>query len=217
MEEGNSQTIMKRQTAYKVWIKQVHTTQNLIDEKTGLPYYALGEKHVVRVNIIGSIIDSFSSGGYGSLVIDDGSAQIRLKVWGEDLSLVEEKNIGDFVLVIGRIADFNDERYIRPEIVRGIGYDWALLRRVELIKAFGVPEKDEKVILQKEQGSLPEVEPSLAAREMILTLIDKREEISEEELFKSCSLPLDKVQIALYDLLKEGEIFSPKKGLYRLV
>ena len=217
MEEAPIRAVLKRQTAYKVWIKDIHSAQTIIDEGSGFSSYSLAEKHIVRVNIIGNIIDSFFSGGYGSIVVDDGSAQIRLKVWGEDLPILEEKNIGDFVLVIGRIAEFNNERYIRPEIVRGVSYDWGLLRRLELVKEYGVPQKEEKVILEKEQQPVPEVEPSLLAREKILNLIEKQEEVSEDELFTACALPRDKVSAALYDLLKEGEIFSPKKGRYRLV
>ncbi len=208
---------LKRQTAYKIWIKDVHSAQSQVDSTTGFSSYLSRDKIIVRVNIIGSIIDSFQSGNYGSYVLDDGSAQIRLKVWGDDIFLVEGKSIGDFILVVGRIADFQGERYIRPEIVRGIHYDWALFRRLELIKEYGLPQKKEKVVMSKEEKSVPEVEPSLLAREMVLNTIEKEEEVSEEVLFKACELPRDKVSAAIYDLLKEGEIFSPKKGYYRLV
>ena len=216
MEEV-SRAVMKRQTAYKVWIKDIHSAQNQIDATSGLPFFLMHGKNLVRVNFIASIIDLFVSGTYGSFVVDDGSAQIRLKVWGDDLILLEGKGIGDLVLVIGRVAEFNDERYVRPEIVRLISQDWALLRRIELIKEYGIPQKEEKVLLEKEDHSSPEVEPSLAAREMILVTIERQEEVSEQELFTACALPKEKVITALYDLLKEGEIFSPKKGYYRLV
>lgn len=217
MDEVPSQTVMKRQTAYKVWMKDIHAAQSQIDATNGFPSFVLEGRTFVRVNVIGSIIDTFTSGTYGSFVVDDGSAQVRLKVWGEDLYLFEGKGIGDLVLVIGRVAEFNGERYIRPEIIRSISQDWALLRRIELTKAFGAPQKEDKVVMEKESSSAPEVEPSLAAREIILTTIEKQEEVSEQELFQACALPKDKVTVALYDLLKEGEIFSPKKGFYRLV
>src|SRR3989344_5122377 len=183
MEEAPTRAILKRQTAYKVWIQDIHSAETIVDETSGLPYYALLGKQVVRVHIIGSIIDAFFSDGYGSIVIDDGSGQIRLKVWGDDLPLLREKNIGDFVLIIGRIAEFNNERYIRPEIVRGVSYDWGLLRRLELIKEYGPLQKKEKVVLEKDVEVAPEVEPSLIAREKILAFVEKQEEVSEEELF----------------------------------
>ena len=131
--------------------------------------------------------------------------------------VVAQHSFGDFVLIIGRIAEFKGERYIRPEIVRLISLDWALLRRLELMKEYGVPNKEEKVVLVPEKSSTPEVEPSLAAREKILTIIEKMEEVAEQILVDECKMSKDKVMVALYDLLKEGEIFSPKKGFYRLV
>lgn len=217
MDEAPSQVIMKRQTAYKVWTKDIHSAQTQIDPTSGFPIFLLSGKAFVRVNIIGSIIDSFTSGNYGSFVLDDGSAQVRLKVWADDLYLLDGKGIGDLVLVVGRVAEFNGERYVRPEIIRSISQDWALFRRLELVKLYGEAKREVTVVMEREEVSVPEVEPSLVAREMILSTIEKQEEISDEALFQACALPKDKVATALYDLLKEGEIFSPKKGYYRLV
>ena len=151
------------------------------------------------------------------MLVDDGSGTIRLKVWGDDLDLLKEKKVGDLVLVVGRVNEFNDERYIRPEIVRTIETDWALLRRLELVKTYGAPKKEEKVVVPVEDKPQEEVEPSLAAREVIINTIEKFEEADEAKLIEACKMPRDKVMVALNDLLKEGEVFSPKKGLYRLV
>src|SRR3989338_836417 len=160
---------IKRQTAYKIWLKDVHLVESKFDEVSGLPSFSLHGKQVLRV------------------------------------------------LVIGRIAEYQGERYLRPEIIRIVDLDWALLRRLELMKEYGVPTKEEKIVLPKEKDSVPEVEPSLAARERILHTIEKNEEVSENVLLEECKMSKDKVMVALYDLLKEGEIFSPKKGFYRLV
>lgn len=207
------ENIPKRQTAYKAWISDIHSAENKVDEN-GLNSYLSNAKNLVRVNVIANIIENNLSGNYGILVVDDGSAQIKLKVWNEDLWLLEGKNVGDFVLIIGRIADFNGERYLRPEIIRNINFDWALLRRLELMKDH-VPGS--KVVVQKEEGVMKEVEPSLVAREIILNTVEKMDDVSEEDLIKACNMNKEKVLVAIYDLLKEGEIFSPQKGFYRLV
>lgn len=209
--------IPKRQTAYKLWIKDLHSGIANVDETTQLKAFEIKGKNVVRVNILGSIIEFFIQDNYGSMTIDDGSAQIRLKLWNEDVGLIKNKQIGDFVMVVGRLTDFNNERYVRPEIVRNMNFDWALLRRVELNKEFGAPSKEEKVVLVKEKEIPKEVEPTLKAREIILNTIEKIEEANEEDLVSACGMPKDKVMFALYELLKEGEVFSPKKGYYSLV
>ena len=204
----------KRQVAYKVWIKDIFSAESKSED--GKISFFIKDKQVGRVNIIASVIEDSVVGTYGSLVVDDGSSQIRLKVWNDDLWLLEGKQVGDFVLIVGRINEFNGERYIRPEIIRLISFDWALLRRLELIKEFGIPSIEEKVAVSSVVDTI-EVEPSLAARERILEVIDKFDDISENDLVKECGMNKDKVLVALYELLKEGEIFSPKKGYYSLV
>jgi RPA family protein len=207
----------KRQTAYKVWVKDIHSSVQKKDNATSLVSFEINNKNVVRVNLVASIIESNVSGNYGVMVVDDGSAQVKLKVWNDDLWLLEDKQVGDFVLIIGRIAEFNNERYVRPEIIRNVSFDWALLRRLELIKEYGTPKVEEKVVVSVEEMPMKEVEPSLVAREIILRTVEKMDDVSEEDLIAACKMPKEKVLVAIYDLLKEGEIFSPQKGFYRLV
>ncbi len=66
----------KRHTAYKLWINTVHTSpaQN---EDNGSSLLQFEGKDVMRVNIIGAVVDVFSSESYGSLMLDDGSGSIR--------------------------------------------------------------------------------------------------------------------------------------------
>jgi RPA family protein len=211
------QTAPRRQTAFKVWIQNVHTSQEKIKQDTGLPYLDIKEKQVVRVHLFGSVVDKNIVDGYGSVVLDDSSASIRLKVWGEDVSLLESLNTGDLVFVVGRYAMYQDERYVRPEIVRRVSMDWALFRRLELTKEYGLPSMQEKVLVKSEELPVEEVEPSLSLRENIISEIEKEDEVSESQLVEACKMPADKVLLVLQDLLKEGEVFCPKKGYYRLV
>jgi len=209
--------IPKRQTAYKFWIKDLYSGIPKVDETTQLKAFEVRGKSVVRVNVLGNIIDTSVQDNYGSMTIDDGSAQIRLKVWNDDVELMKEKQVGDFVMIIGRLSDFNNERYVRPEIIRNMSFDWALLRNLELNHEYGAPSREEKIILKKEESVPDEVEPTLRAREIILNTIEKNEEASEDDLVSACGIAKDKVMFALYELLKEGEVFSPKKGYYSLV
>jgi RPA family protein len=211
------ENIPKRQTAYKFWIKDLYYGVAKIDEVTQMKVFSVREKNVARVNLIGNIIELFVQDNYGSLTIDDGSAQMRLKVWNEDIDLVKDKQVGDFVMVIGRLTDFNDERYIRPEIVRNVNFDWAILRKLELSKEFGEPLKEARVVIVKEEVIPDEVEPTLKAREIILNTIEKMDVAGEEDLISACGMAKEKVAFAINELVKEGEIFSPKKGSYSLV
>ncbi|MBT3985480.1 hypothetical protein HOD38_05230 [archaeon] len=209
---------VRRQTAYKVWIRSLKTTKGEVDAG-GLVYLPIKGKKVVRVNLIASVIDRFDSGNYSMLMIDDGSDSIQLKVWGEDAWLLEGKQVGDMVLVSGRLGEYQEEVYVRPEIVKKLdSYDWALLRRLELIKEYGVPDKREKVeVVEKEHKEESEVEPSLAIREKVVSLIEKYDEAEEERLVSEIGLPKEQVDKAIQELLKEGEVYMPRPGYLRMV
>jgi len=208
----------RRQTAYKVWIRDLKNTKGEVDD-TGLVYLPIKNKKVVRVNVIASIIDKFNSGNYMMLAVDDGSDSIQLKCWGEDAVLLEGKEIGDMILVVGRLGEYQEEVYIRPEVIRKLdSYDWALLRRLELIKEYGVPEKKEKVeVVEKELKEEDEIEPSIAVREKILSLIEKYDEAEEEKLIDESGLPKEQIVKAIQELLKEGEVYMPRPGYLKMV
>jgi len=212
MEE---QRQIRRQTAYKIWIQALKVNKGTVDD-SGLAFIPVGDKKVVRVNVIGSIIDKKIGPNYGSLVLDDGSEIISLRVWGEDLWLVQEREIGELVLVIARLGEFNEQVYLRPEVVKKVNMDWALLRRLELVKEYGKPTAREVVSeeIRPEKVEIPE--SSLAIREKVLRLVESEEEIAIDTL---CDEIGDerKVKATVDELLREGEMFMPRPGYLRVV
>ena len=212
MEEVQ-QPVPKRQTAYKVWIRDLKHTKGEMDGS--LAYLPIGGNRVVRVNIVGSVIGKNLSENYGNLILDDGSETIQARVWGDDLWLLEGMEVGDLVLVVARLGEFNQEIYLRPEVVRKIDMDWALLRRLEMIKQYGKPEMTEKKDINVEK--VEEVQPSLAVRERVLSVIESAEELSMDALVAKLDVDADKVKKAVDELLKEGEMFMPRPGYLRCV
>lgn len=207
----------KRQTAFKVWIRDLKYTKGEMEDG-GLVYLPIGGHNVVRVNIVGSVIGKNVTDNFGSIVIDDGSDNIQARVWGEDLWLVNELEVGDLVLVIARLGEFNQEPYLRPEVVRKVDMDWALLRRLELIKEYGKPEKvEEKKEVTAVVEKVEEVEPSMAVREKVLAFVEEGKEISMESLVEKVGMEEAKVKKAVDELLKEGEMFMPRPGFLRCV
>jgi RPA family protein len=81
-----------------------------------------------RVVIVGFVVSKFNKepspeGGkrFMSITLDDGTATIRVKVWGEEESALLEGVKEDILaLVIGKVRKYEDEIYIVPEIVREI-------------------------------------------------------------------------------------------------
>jgi len=193
--------------------------------------------------LIATVIDKFVSedGNYGTLVIDDGSDAIRVKVFRDAVSLITNVEKGDMVLVIGKVREYGGELYINAEVIKNITDPNAEClralevledlverkRRVEELKALS--EQVDRSELLKAAQSFGLDEESLdfvlgAQRKeyapQILKLIeslDKGEGVEIAQLFKLCELPEHAVESALNELLARGEVYEPTPGRLRKV
>lgn len=202
-------TIQKRQTAYKIRIKDLLSGVYGKEEGEWEPNYILfKDKRISRVNIIANLIDKFENEdkSYGNVDLDDGTGVIKGKVWREDIHLLENIKIGDLVLVIAKIKEINDERYLVLEIVKVLdNSEWAELRKLELDKLWGSEIKSE------------EIKPTSNLRQQILTLIESSGEIIEEEIFGKLNCDKEEVLKAITELIREGEIYRPTPGCLKIV
>ena len=81
----------KRNVAHKIIIGDILKSKPVYDAERFI-YAELGSKKIVRVNLLANCVDKFVSEGekkYGSITVDDASGQIRLKVFGDDVSIVD--------------------------------------------------------------------------------------------------------------------------------
>jgi len=199
----------KRNIAFKFRIGDILIGKPIIDGER-FSFLELGNKKIVRVNLIGNIVEKYESEGekkYSVLTLDDGSGQITLRAFGDDTEKFKNINQGQTVLVIGLLRYFNNELYISPEIIREQDPKYLLIRKLEI-------EKD------KSRNSEP------VAREQIIAVKDKilgTIKSSEEE----GGIEVDKIIMSLRDispviinqeiqkLLEEGIVFEPRPGKVR--
>ena len=76
----------KRHIAYKLRIGDILIGKPIVDEDR-FSFLELGNKKIVRINVVGNIVDKYEREGekkYSFLTLDDGSGQIRLKSFGDD-------------------------------------------------------------------------------------------------------------------------------------
>ncbi len=234
----------KRQTAYQVWISELIINPYIKQEgKWESNYVEIKDKQVSRVNLIATVISKFKSedGSYVSLVIDDGTAGIRVKVWREDTPILEKVEPGNMVNVIGKIREFNDERYVLPEVVKILtNPNWELLRKLELLK-LGKPlvvkeEKKEikllKETITKESEPQEEVKEKIfeeeffeeteeeSPRQKILSILIKLDQpggIETETVIQESKVEESLAENILEDLVKEGQVFQPLPGKVKII
>jgi len=199
----------KRNVAYKLRIGNILLGKPVIDNEK-FSFLELGNKKIVRVNIIGNIVDKYESEGerkYIFFKLDDGSGQISLKVFGDDITKFKEITQGLTVLVIGVLRHWNNETYIQPEIIKERDVKYLQVRKLELEK---IPSP-----------RTPPIEKSkiVAIKDSIISLIKEAEEeggIEKEQLIiKLKDISPEIINQEIKKFLEEGIIFEPRPGKVR--
>jgi len=222
----------KRNIAFKLRIGDLLIGKPIMSSVSGTERFSfleLGNKKIVRVNIIGNIVDKYESGGtrgigtsetstsgsenqprkYVFFTLDDGSGQIKLKVFGDDYERFKDFHQGQTVVLIGTLRNWNNETYISPEIIREMDPKYLLLRKLET-------EKEKALTFDASSVKKEEV---IAIKDKILELIKSSESdggIETEDItqkFTEVSPTL--IQQEIQKLLEEGIAFEPRPGKIR--
>ncbi|MBI2650430.1 hypothetical protein HYX04_03890 [Candidatus Woesearchaeota archaeon] len=208
MPELEQKAFQKRQVAYKLRISDILSGNLAREEFSG--NIKVGKTNVSRVNVIATMIYKSEGSNYSSAFIDDGTGRIQLRSF-ENSAYFSNADVGDAVLVIGKIREFNNEKYIVPEIFRKIvNAAWADVRRLELKNSYATEDNE------KTSDKNPAV--AVDTNEEIYSLIkklDKGDGASFDDIIKgSSSTDAEKI---LNSLLENGDIFEIKPGRLKVL
>lgn len=221
--------IRKRETAYKLRIGDLLRGTPIIEdipqenpvegESTNQParerfrFLELGDKRIIRVNIIANVIDRYSSEGekhWASVTIDDASGQIKIKAFGDDSNKLEGLSEGDTIAVIGVLRSYNQELYISPEIIKKYDPRYLLVRKLELDKT----NKDNKSL-----SNTLEPGRKLDLRDEIIELIKNSEDSSgigtSDIILKVKTSSPEMINSEIIKLIEDGIIYEPRPGKVR--
>ncbi len=204
----------KRETAYKLRIGDLLRGNQIFEQTQSLnprlQFVEVGNKIIVRINIIGNVVDKFESEGerkFASITLDDGSGQIRARLFGLDCDKFKNILQGDTLIIIGLIRSFNQELYILPEVMRKTDPKYLLVRKLELEK-----EIPKQLTPQQKQ----EVK---VLRDEVIDLIknaEEREGIDKEEIIMNLKQSSPQIiSQEIKKLLEEGIIYEPRPGRVR--
>ena len=198
---------MRRWIAYKMLLKDIKD----VNEEG---FIEIGDKKIARVNIVGTIVSKFISqdGKFGSLTIDDGTDTIRIRVF-EDLSMIENFEVGDIVRVIGRIRKYEDEIYIIPEIIRKVDEKFEIMQKLEAIKQRSIITKPkEEIVFEEVITETPKEDILNKIKQM-----DKGEGVKIEELAKALNVDEEILSETLNEMINDGDIYTPKAGWVKIL
>ncbi len=199
----------KRNVAYKFRIGDILIGKPVMNGDR-FSFLELGNKKIIRVNVIGNIVDKYESGDerkYLFMTLDDGSGQIKLKTFGDDSDKFKNIYQGQTVIVIGILRYWNDETYISPEIIRERDPKYLLLRKLET-------ERDKALNARPvERGQI------IAVKDKILELTKNSEDNGgievDEIILKLREFSPAIINQEIQKLLEEGIAFEPRPGKIR--
>jgi RPA family protein len=218
----------KRQVAHKICIKDI-VEGKYITEEGWQPNYIItkDEKKISRVNVIGTIVlkTNGENINYNGLVLDDGTGKISIRSFDEKNPLLNF-NIGEIILLIGKLREYGQEKYIIPEVIKKIkNKPWVELRKLELGRKINHSKNEiyktkkeaqiENVVLDEE---IVKENNTVSSSEKILTLVKKLDAGSGtdiQELINKSSI--DKAESIIKTLLEQGEIFEIKPGKLKIL
>lgn len=189
----------ERQIAYKVRISDLLKGDYIVQDGWDPNYIKSGNIKISRVNIIGVIVDKQLTENLATLTIDDGTANITAKSFNEEIKKVENINIGDVILLIGRPRKYNEQLFISIEIIKKIDSQWTKVRKLEL------GEEEQKVETKIK-----------TPREKILNVVksmDNSEGVNISEVLNKVNI--ENGEELIDELLKEGELYENKPGKIR--
>jgi len=216
---------VKRQTAIKCSIKKV-LEGNYVQRPGWEPnYIQLGNEQISRINIVAVIVGKEGN----SFLIDDGSGQIQVMFFGEQNKFAQA-DIGQVVLIIGRPREYNQKRFIVPEIIRIVENDkWIEYRKKEL----ELQDKESPIIAEEKPAIILKENPVVETKQ-----VEKIDEGRFEDNYASIILAtirkldlgdganisevitasgLHKAEKYIISLINEGEIFEIRTGKLKIL
>jgi len=194
----------KRNIAYKLRIGDILKSRPIIQE-TRFLHAELGDKKIVRVNVLANVVDKFISTGekkYATITLDDASGQIRLKAFGEDAVLLEKFSQGDTLQVVGNLREYNSELYILPEVTKVVDPKWLLVRKLEI---------------QNTRKDIP-LQSNAPVRDILIDKIknaEKDQGIDVDTIIMEIEAAPAQINQEITKLLEEGLIYEPRPGRLR--
>lgn len=195
----------KRQTAVKLAVRDILEATYLVKE--GWEPNVLQTKYgeASRVNVIGVVVSKESDKPV-SFILEDGTGQIQVRSLDENLPFTIEA--GKIVVCIGRPRQFQNQRFLNPEIVREVTDPcWVEIRKRELAsRTPTVPQP----------APIPESDNRITGEDAALALIRKQDEgngVSVQSLLESSAV----AEPLIDRLLQKGEIFEVKPGRVKVL
>ena len=214
---AEQQQMQPRQIAYKVRIGDLLRGEYVEQEVWQPNFVKVGERQISRTNIIATIIDIQPGANFGSITVDDGSGALQVRAFNEDSAKLNQLNVGDVVIIIGRPRRYGSQMFISYEIVKKLDSLWLRVRQKEIgdnpITINGLSEPVVNIQTVR-PGNVHE------NKKKILELIrnmDRGNGADIDSIVTNSGLNQKDAENILEELIKAGEIYENIAGKVKLL
>ena len=228
---------IKRSTAYRIRLKNIVNSPYEKREGFNPSVIKFNNLEISRVNVIASIVGKYLTDdqNYCAITLDDGSETIRVKNFGAEVGVIKELNVGDIVRIIGKVKEYNEEKYIAGEISKVLNPNWLIVNEIELSNQkqtetdSSTTDSINKAVETKTNSSENEEIISISSessdsessiKQKILQYLKNNDNgtgVIMDQIMTSLDVSSEEVKDSLYELLKVGEIYEPKKGILKIL
>lgn len=208
---------------------------------------SFGQK-ISRINLIATVIDKFvaEDGNYCSLTLDDGTSLIKAKSFKEEAKMLKDFELGDLILLIGKLREYNGEVYINAEATRKIlDANFEVLRRFEILQELKRRKKiieelknlvnqtseeelreyakkkygieEETLQFIKESSATEKIEDYKPALLEVISKLDEGRGVEINKIFEVANLPETVIENTLNELLANGSLYEPTVGVLKII
>lgn len=190
---------------------------------------------VARLNTVARVLEHAEN----HLLLDDGSAKLKARIFPYSLQLATELKEGDWVLILAKPRQFEGELYLQVEVLRKVDEKFQKLRELESLEhrlrqdqclnelkalAQGL-SREEVVEVAKRYGMDEEaldfvLQGEADRKQTLLQLIqalDQGQGVEISKLFEASQLSSQVVERTLGELLASGEVYEPYPGIVKAV
>jgi len=227
--------LLARSVVTRISFKEINDGTVIKDEPSQ-PSFLLtkDDERLYRIFNYGVIVDKELQGTVASLLVDDGTAILNVKLFEEKKEL-ENLSIGAAILLVAKVRLFNQVKYLAPEIIKVVDPLWlkvqcASRKEKKQTQPVFQPEssqdKPEIKIVEKTAQKDSSQKMELAADpdkskfpvEKLIDLINKLDSGSgatiEEIIEKS---PLAETEKLIERMLESGDIFQSLPGKVKVL
>lgn len=210
-----------KEPAQKIMIKEMLRGAMIVEADSNYLLTNDGRK-MQRVNVVAFVVKKEKIGSITTCLLDDGTGTVAFRSF-EESKKIEQITPGDAVLVLGKIRIYNGEKYISPEIVKGINPSWLKVRMQENTlydqnKEQKAPEGDSQLTKKKSDSRIEETAESVLPSQKIIGIIkelDKGDGVFIEEILEKS--PLAETEKIIENMLECGEIFKNMPGKIKVL